>query len=53
MSSIHTLQSADKFESWICVIVKNLAIRYLKENKGSVISLSDLKESESSIEEDI
>jgi len=52
MSSIQSLHSADKLESWMCIIIKNLSIRYLKENNSSLVFISDMNESELTNEED-
>lgn len=46
-SSIATLQSPDKLESWMGTIMRNLALRYLKQDKTDpTISLDELSDEE-------
>lgn len=49
ITSINQLKNPDKLESWMSAIIKNLSIKYLNKQKGT-ISLSDLKEEENPID---
>ena len=45
-SSLHTLRSPEKLESWMGKIMKNMALQYLKESRPTSITLESITESE-------
>ena len=45
-SSLHTLRSPEKLESWMGKIMKNIALQYLKESRPTSITLESITESE-------
>ena len=45
-SSLHTLRSPEKLESWMGRIMKNVALQYLKESRPASITLESMTESE-------
>ena len=45
-SSLHTLRSPEKLESWMGKIMKNIALQYLKESRPASIPLENMTESE-------
>lgn len=45
-SSLHTLRSPEKLESWMGKIMKNMALQYLKESRLTSITLESITESE-------
>ena len=45
-SSLQTLRSPEKLESWMGKIMKNIALQYLKESRPTSITLESITESE-------
>ena len=46
-TSIHTLRSPEKLESWMGKIMKNMSLKYLEQNHSTtIISIDKIKESE-------